>query len=822
VKLVVQPTAIKKTDKFRVTKYDMLDRLMVEVLYAFVDPKDFERAEKSLGVSETILRQVLLEQAKKPKEPYVYVSDNRGIRPLFRIRGEHERTTSARVVGDIKAALHDATPGQVIEWDNTIWVCCLDIDFPNDAPSADQFHTFATTVKPAPQFYWHSRSGVGMHMVYYAANVFDADELAAIAGYNIQRRFPNCRVEFLHRTRAVPSGTQLTEQTQDSDPVGLRSLLTTFTEVDINAYLESNNWKVGQRLPHSDCPVNPSERAKANSNPVIINEDCVYCYVCAADGIRLGSPRPGRFPFAALSGKRVNTQISRCIENLVHWGHARHVMSGKVTSCILARKVYAALLKLQYGDDDRIQAVFCAGEPNGLVRYTGYWADNRGSIVDLPKGSSILRSLPHCQDRKANGILTTNPVNVEWLSQAVDQSCRGYYPVIPIYGIQITQFQALPEDKIYSIQTSRALINEQYESRRPCYVPTAERQDIEHSWKVLEGIYPGLNRAIIQALIAARGCIEHRNGLPPMFAITGVTGSGKTSHVEIAASIIGDSSFKVYLNRDRDRFMNEVTTAKAQSGFINLDEIYKFATQAGMTATEGMESLLSFTETSMVYRIHIGGIPFGHLPVFVFTDASMPDEVKQHEQIGRRVFHAHLLSQVSWEKTLAASGIGETQYLRVNGSDEVIASCNAILSQVIDDFFLTPATDFEDVCDILGFKKLQHSEVNDDRTFLMQELYNAVCKAPNITDPNDKRRFTPPGFKICIMIDSDPIYRAFAQCQTDKERGGIDIRMFAENDIQQKLGLKTPCKLEVRKHGSKFAIRFVSSTDPKLVNEGLR
>lgn len=821
MRIVIEQLTLPRTTKIKATKFDREGRLLGEFSGHFIEPKDYEGASKRLGVSEDLLRFALTQYRISEPKTYTQDIETRPSKPMFRVREENGTRLSAKVFTDFTEALKDASPTQVIEWDNTTWIVNLDIDFPRDAPTATQLMRFIETLNPSPEKYWQSRSGVGAHLIYHAENVFDADELAAIAAYNIQRRFPNCRCEFLSRTRAVPATSELFTQTQSANPDVLRTLLSTFSDVDIQAFLDSRGWVTGQRLPHSECPVNPSDKAKSNTPPVVIHADCVYCYVCNANGIRSGSSIAGRFPFAALSGRRVNTQISRCIEHFVHYGHARHVIRSKVDGENLARKVYSALLKLRYGDDARISAVFTAGEPYGLIRYQGYWTDNQGSLVEMTRTSPILKSLPHTQKVLGNGSVESVPIKIEWLAQAVDLSPVGYFPLVPIYGIQISQFQELPEDKLYSVQITPALLPEQHERVRPKYVPVPERIDMDTAWATLEAVFPGLCRELITCLIAARGCAEHRAGLPPMLFITGPTGTGKTTHIDIASAIVGDTNAKVYLNDERDRFMNQIVQSKRQSGFVNIDEVFKFGSQAKMKPIEAMESILSFTETSKVYIIHVGGVTFGHLPAFVFTDTDIPIEVRQHEQIARRVFEYKLYSTVEWERTLSESGINETKYLRTNGGEEMVSACDAILSEVIDSFFLTPATDFATVCEALGIKRLRDSVEMGERNDMILELFNAVCAAKDMTEPTDKHRF-PKGSKVAVMHDTDKIYRAFMECQTTQERGSLECRMIKGADLMQVLKLKCPATLEIRKHGNKIGLRFIAVSDAKLVNGRLK
>jgi hypothetical protein len=823
MKLTAQTVQTPRTTKIRIDKIASDGRVIIFFTGSFVDHKDYAQAAKRLGVSEQHIATIVdgeLRQGKNPAE--LFLTNKTAERPKYRVRFETGNANRAYIFDEFAPALQRVgiDSGMVIEWDGVEWTCNLDLDFGIHAPTPEQLIAFCETIKPAPAYYWLSRSN-GLHLIYNATEVYTADELASVAGYHLLQRFPNGKVEFLHRSRC-PANSVYTRHA-DTDIDSLRSLLLQPVETDCLAWLEEHGYEPGMRYAHTDCPVAPSERSKKNSPPVVVYEDHIFCFICNADGRCCGSRRAGYFPIPALAGGRVNTQIANAVNNFVHWNHAQHILRSTVHNSDHARLLYSSLMKLKHGDDIRIPMVFKACEPNGLVRYNGYWCDNLGRTVDLEKGSSIIRQLPHCHDLMPNGDTQINPATCEWLSKPVDQSTRGYYAVTPIRGIHITQYQDLPPNKIYNVLQSSRLASEDMANRRPEYVPAGHRMDYADAWNILEKVFPCIDRNYIELLIVGRGCMEHRSGLPPMIFCTGGTGKGKTSHAQIAAAICGDNDSVVQLKRERDRFMNGVLAAKNAGGFCIFDEYFKFAREAGLSNTEAIEQLLSFTEESLIYLIHIGSVPLGDLPLFIWCDSELPIEVQQHEQIGRRVIHHELYNALSWETSMRSAGINRPDRLRTDGTPEMISACNAILSHVIEKHFNTSATDFIETAKSMGFKLIRESAAIDDKKMNIRQFLYAIMDSKAIpTSLSDINRYSKRGFKIARSTGNDNLYQLYTQLQNEKEHNTPQCSAVSESDLMAILDAEVPCKLETRKHGLTYVFRIVSIDGERVNDEVLK
>lgn len=761
------------------------NRVIADHTSFFLSLADFKKGSKALGVPSSLL-QDLAQQCRNSDDAIIYdtcvVPD-----VTFRIRAETSSVITTET--DITAAIQVAGYNGVVEWDSNEHYCVLDLDFHGgNAPSCNELDSIALTLAPTPLAWWVSRS-CGLHVVYRSIGIYTATELAAVAAYYLQRRFPASTVEFLSRTRGVPSDNELHICTPDTNLRAANPLLMRHDSVDAEQYLSAHGLEVGQRLAHTLCPVNPHERSLHNSPPVVVQPTGIMCYICEADRIYRGSDRPGYFPYYALMGTRCETLLAKCVTHWSHWGHAKFVVAQSVRDIQHGRYLYSALLKAKHGEDVRITEVFAACEPLGLVRYDGFWADYNGSVLEVTK-SPILTELPAC----------SNAVDMAWLSQTIDLTEIGYPAVTAIRGVQITQFQDQIGDKILTIVPT-----EIRPDARPRYVPLVFRMDERAAWDVLEHIFPSVNRALIRTLIGGCGCVEQRAGLAPMLFLSGPTGVGKSSHVELAAGICGESSTEVGFNRDSTRFFDSIFRAKQNGRFVAFNEFLKTAAQERVEPARAMETLLNFTPATQFHLLYIGSVRLGLLPFFIWTDSEIPDEILSHEQIARRLHVCNLQIPLTWKKTLPQYGLSQIHLLRNLGGD-VVKACDAILSYVIDAYFIGGLTDFADICEDNGIASMLASNVLNSRDDMIRELYRLWQAAPDIIDPSTKQRWSKKGLKV---VEKE-LKAAYEALQTEKEINTTNCRALTEASIHTILKAPNPIVVEKTKlHGSRFAIRFI-------------
>lgn len=745
-------------------------------------------AARFLGVNPVVVMKAVDRYVRKGQSVYELEEKLDGIQraPLvFRVRKRDAGKGSGAQHDSLAGALAAADGGSVVEWDDCDRCCMLDLDFHSGsgcvAPDAGLVLSAAECLRPTPTVWWLSKSG-GLHAVYLGDT---AEELAASAGVSLQQRFPGCGIELKHATHAPPGEVVWCEQTSE-----LPKLFCPVEEGRYDEWLEERGFAVGQRYSHELCPVMPSRRAAGNSPPVVVYADHIYCHICAADGVRRGSKTPGYFPLARLAGVTEATMFDLCVRNFAHWGHARHVVAQLVHNENLARCVYRAALRRRHGDDPRIALVYSATPATGLVRYDGYWAGDSGRPKAYDRTSPVLAGLPVCKKPDEEGELKTDMRIVEELASSDDLSAYGYPALTRVWGMQLTQFQDLPTNRVFKpIQRNG----------HPQYLPVRSRLDRDSAWGAIEALFPGVDRRVVELLVVAKGCSEHRVGLPPMVFLSGPTGAGKTQTVNLAASICGDSASKVLFATEIDRVRRGVLKAKETGSFAFFDEYLKTAKAARTPPDDAMEMLLTLEPDSVSHVLYVGPVPLGELPVCVWADTVVPTEVASHSQIGRRMHYAQLQE--------AKEGWSDARDLRKMGLD-VVRAADSVLSWVVDDWFGPgEGTDFAEVARALGFKLLRDTPAAEEKACLVQRLFELVCKAQPVTGA-EKRRWSDPGWVLINLNDDRSELTECWKWLADVRDPGFS-RSVSECDLKRVLGLRSPARLETSKSGNKVAVRFV-------------
>src|SRR6185312_3621995 len=313
------------------------------------------------------------------------------------------------------------------------------------------------------------------------------------------------------------------------------------------------------------------------------------------------------------------------------------------------------------------------------------------------------------------------------------------------FGVQITQMQDLPANRIFT--TIRG-------ENAPEYLPPHRRMEEHKAWDYLEGFFPGVNRGLIELLIAAKGCAEYRAGLPPIVFLTGPTGAGKTQSVYLAAAICGDRSSSVKFSRQDDRVKDGVAKAKQRWSFAFFDEFLKGARREGIPVDQAMELVLDLDPETMSHELYVGQVALGELPACVWADTAMPPEVAGPSQIARRMHLVQLREGRDWRIS--------AKDLRHQGQ-EACRAADSILSAIMDRRFPPgPATDFADVARDLGFKPLKDDTTAVDKERWICTLFDLVCAAPAITGAAARRVRGEPGWKAIDPSGSGDLAEAWA------------------------------------------------------------
>jgi hypothetical protein len=264
-----------------------------------------------------------------------------------------------------------------------------------------------------------------------------------------------------------------------------------------------------------------------------------------------------------------------------------------------------------------------------------------------------------------------------------------------------------------------------------------------------------------------------------------------------------------------------VLTAKEAGSFALFDEFIKHSRGGRRDPTEAMELLLTFTPDSVSHKLYVGPVPLGALPVCVWADTAVPDELRAHTQIARRLTHVHFSERQHWEQTIAAAGVGRPEDIRFARGDYA-AACDSLLSWTVDELFSggpgDPGPTFSQLAAELGFRALEDSDVSAAKVESIRRLFDLVCRAPALGG-QDAKRWPGKGWKVIDLERAESeltdVWRGLADLRDQSQSVRVD-----ETDLKAVCGLKVPAAMERRTHGRKVAVRFRGGDE--LVNEELK
>lgn len=720
-----------------------------------------------------------------------------------------ETATSTVEPFDAVASADPGIPDALIYWDDER-LCCLDID--TDAPIPEHVAAHcATAVRPRPAWWHRSRSG-GLHLYYTPCDGFSGRELAAVAAVWVRQFDRSWRVELKQVTRhPAQTGDPLRTQTPLADVSHVRAwLYATADDAEAARWMETHGYELGRRYSHDRCPIEP--RDTSGTDPVVVLDRGIYCHRCEGVGRRRGSHRPGFVPFSHLTNASLSAPLRRCVDHFTHWGQARIVVANQTgLSGPIAELCYRVLLSLRHGHDDaRIDAAFAVAPD--LVRRDGRWEYLDGSALKVAFGRRELGALPATQNAQGETIGPT----LDRFCQGADLSAYGYEPIDVVPGCRVWGHWLA-----YRNERQTHVVYRGAPEHAPRYRPVKERMPEATAWATLEALYPGLNRGYLTLLLAARAFAEEPTGMPPLIYAYGTTGAGKSQTVNIAAAILGDANTDVAWSHDTQRWRQGILDAVSRGSYCSVNEVQKSAERVRMPMDLALEPVLTLTGDSTSHQMYVGPVRLGKVPVMVFTETSLCDAVASSEQLGRRMVDVELSSAVLWDRSPRPAELRSL-------NDDVRAACDALLSYVIDRYFMEPTTTFMDAATRIGFRPIS-ARLEASRA-LMREFFREVCAAPEAS-ANDLRRWGGPGWRRISKSDTYDDSNAMASLYGQFAGAAFDnpVRLL-EPDWNRLLGVDPvrygTVKLEVKRLsatttttvGVRFAQREPGSARADRVN----
>lgn len=835
----------RKKLKIQISKRADDGTLLTRICRTFADDKDFNAGAFGLGLELETLTGFIdaFEKSGNPSGVYKHEESAKPFQgfTLYVRSIKKSEETSQEYSGEtakncVQAAIADQVLAAIdqpyIYWPDKSQLCAIDLDVREGDEWTDlRLTSFLDHFTPCPAFAWVTH-GKGLRLLYTNHGEFAAEEVAAIAYLHLSHSEPYRQLEFKYGTRhpSWPNAKQQScgavfERTQTFDQRVLARWLKIHdaNSAEIQSWLESKGLEIGRRYDHEHCPISPS--TSGGRQPVVINDSGIFCFVCEGAGQTIGNHRPGFFPYSHIIAESTTSFLRNCFENFSHWEHMRFIFDDKFRlKGRIAKLAYSASLKLYCGNpyDPRLKMVFNAG--SNFIRLENKWTNLQGEAYTKDV-KPIVERLPAAITVDTAGNPRSNPVLVSTLQQTFDLSQYGYPALIPLFGCKIYghHMDYPRRDQTHIVLFNYELAHESNAKYRPRYIKKSARMDKSIAQSTLEEICPGVNWRLIYLLIAAKGIAEAGIGMPPIIFVTGPTSSGKSATVTLAAAICGDHNSEIAWTPDTDRVRMQVLNAREQGTYATFNEALKDADRAKRTTIQAMDFILNLTPDSTSHKLYVGPTRLGTLPVFVWTDTAIPQELQQDAQLARRIVHIHNSNSVDWAASIKDIG-GKIQYLRTADIRYADAG-NAILSEVIDDFFSERHTFFE-VAERLQYSNLYTTPEAREMDDVLIAFYNALCATPSVTGV-DAIRWKGRGWKTIHRSFESPLLQLWMQiCDENMNGNFTSSRKCTEVDWQKLLGLPIPVEFQVKKNGNQqVALRFISSERTRVtytVNEELR
>lgn len=759
------------------------------------------------------------------------------------LRGLHQLKKQGRTFSNVepgetlKQAFHHADPDLVeplIEWYDTRFLACLDVDY-HDTPLAqrpdhEELAKIVGKLKCQP-FCWHPSHGRGCKLYFIYKPGYTAEELAAVTGFQWVEVDTRATFDIIKSTRhpcytrmrdgkAEPAPLKLSKEIHfvygSSDVTYLKRILNSELELtDLENLLAERGWRMGQTLPHSECLIEPSDSKKDN---VFVGEAGLYCHRCASRGLGTGD-RPGFYPYSKIALGKTDNRLLQMVRSFTHLEHARIVLENLYPRIPIRtlETIYKCLLKIVHtADDPRIGRAMTAGQ--GFIRSKGQWVTLDGTSSIAKNIQPFVQTLPCTLIPTDKGFRTN--VAVSTALQNTGETERYGYPSVTfirgckIYGVHLPY----KTDEII-----KPVVRKEFARTPPRYVPRMKRMPSAEAWNLLNDVFPGIEPNYVKLLICAKGAAEGRQAQCPFILVNGPSSSGKSTTPHIAAGLCGDKPEEPTFSPFPERYRANLMDAASNTDFVIINEVFKEAARARLAPTQALDPMLTVTEDSRSHKLYIGSVPFGRLPCFILTDITCPQEVLEDVQIARRFVFYQMRKRIFWEKNLIDYGIQPYQFRLI--SSEHSAAADAILSEVIDQFF-TERIPLSEMAKRLEIGSLDsHSNEVDDRTGQLVQFYHAVCNAPSHTDKKYIPRFSPlKGWKKVDRIQQSELCELWEDLCDDAKTtpGYITSRRALAEDWNRILGITdVNIRFEVRALAHCLFVRFVSTDsarNPSWIN----
>ena len=717
---------------------------------------------------------------------------------MFLLRGRQVRKEKGKSFETFKEVLEKSQPGQEISWPASNNIRVVDVDWHGSKkpPDGQAIENLVAKCPVTPCFWWITKEGI--HLVYESLGDLSAKEWSAISAIYFLNRSDCTGVEILNHT-ASPPFKKYQSQKQKGDLSYVSEWLNAggIEPSQIVEYLNKNGWRVGNRLSHIHCPIDPRSNAKGGI-PVQIQKDGIYCWVCR----RLQ-------PWSKILGVDSVNKLKGFVEARVPWSNVRpyleYLLGDRAKTSVL-RATYRVALIAEYGIGHPFINPTIYRDPHLLRAPDGQWLSSTTLKPQLDKLELAFRTLPCCQnasfdEEKKEWAVKNDPILLR-NHIARQHKLEDWPEYRPQSGAPLYHFHNPPLDGVLRIERPCALV--------PKYRDLADRMDIEEAWGYLKNQFPGSSRRYIETLLRLSGIAESCQVLAPPLFVDGPSGSGKTVTAKIAAEIIGGNAIVTmpHLKPSPDLIQRAIGEHLERGcDWLILDE---FGKGLSINGQQRISNAVLITDKELTFTALYRGqvrVPFN--ASIILTNTAIPEFFTQDHQIARRILYISLDHKVpDWRKT---AGPVDGWRLRSKRNREV---CETIYSTFADEFLaLNPLSALESIGIPTVLEKFPPEENNTLRA--VKFFFELVCALPAPEAGHWKGRKdwrTMAKGKVELIEGERPTlsqHLALAwYAIRDKETPHSVPRAISGLDLAKELKLKCPAELKIQTHGNQIAFRF--------------
>jgi hypothetical protein len=603
----------------------------------------------------------------------------------------------------------------------------------------------------------------------------------------------------------------------------------TVSAKDIVAYLQQHGLRIGQRLSHDQCRIDPAHHSQS-ANPVAVFSGGFYCYSCNGrhgNGFTAWSRIITPTAMAAAPG----IDVLASARSFTNFSHVRYVLRSQITGMSTlsepkldawCKLVYAALLKFAHPGIDIAR---CDIWPRifrhvPFVRSGGFWL-HEDTLV--PVGRAIHRktfeAFSSCRVLVGQPTAArlqdsaVDPIRVEQHGQ--DGQIPGLVNILPIRGAPVFFAKnRSPDTDMLRVAPRRGI-------DRVRYLPPERRMPEAEYNAVVTSVYQGFDLRYYRLLVAAKGVAECGFGPLPEVFTHGVSGSQKTGGIWIAASSLGDTVFDLTTQKP-DNFGEAIGSGSRGASFVIDDEIFK---QVGQFSTSSLRPiLLSLGRTYDFRKLNVGSISVPMTSAIVLCDTDMPKDLHEDEQFGRRYIYNPMTDRVpDWRETR----IDWREFWKHDDTHRL--AFESIYSDLVDAFFPEGSRmGFHEIAKELGYTTLdkhrQTSEAGAHALERMRDVFWAVLHPGDTLSEDDHQgrgwRLIPAEGETANRI-SQALEALAVQCSTSKY-DVVNLLKKQDGRWRELVGAQHGARCEEKHHRGKRYIRFCSgATRGQLVNEEL-